>query len=205
MVCDLMLLRVVGLKGVADEAMIASALRDADFGQRIAAALEKQQLRQITRGYALTPQGRTDVQVGLSAEQESIDASRISAIYERFCTINARFKSLMHAWQLRTVDNAEVPNDHLDAEYDGTIIAELGEIDSLLQPLLQEIMAIAPRLELYPIRLADALCALREGDSAMMARPMIDSYHTVWFELHEDLISLVGTTRAEEAAAGRGD
>jgi hypothetical protein len=34
---------------------------------------------------------------------------------------------------------------------------------------------------------------------------MIDSFHTVWFELHEDLIGLLGRTRAEEAAAGRAD
>jgi pyruvate,orthophosphate dikinase len=32
---------------------------------------------------------------------------------------------------------------------------------------------------------------------------MIDSYHTVWFELHEDLIGLAGLSRADEAAAGR--
>jgi pyruvate,orthophosphate dikinase len=36
-----------------------------------------------------------------------------------------------------------------------------------------------------------------------MAAPLIDSYHTVWFELHEDLIFLANTTRAEEAAQGR--
>ncbi len=34
---------------------------------------------------------------------------------------------------------------------------------------------------------------------------MIDSYHTVWFELHEELIALSGLTREDEAAAGRAD
>jgi len=85
---------------------------------------------------------------------------------------------------------------------------ELGQIQvksALGQPLLAEIIALVPRLAVYPARFADALAGLKGGDRAMMARPLIDSYHTVWFELHEDLIALSGTTRAVEAAAGRGD
>jgi hypothetical protein len=30
------------------------------------------------------------------------------------------------------------------------------------------------------------------------------SHHTVWFELHEELIRLTGRNRADEAAGGRG-
>ena len=36
-----------------------------------------------------------------------------------------------------------------------------------------------------------------------IASPRVDSYHGVWFELHEDLIRLSGKTREEEVAAGR--
>ena len=35
-----------------------------------------------------------------------------------------------------------------------------------------------------------------------LARPIIDSYHTVWFELHEELILVSGLTREGEARAG---
>ena len=31
-------------------------------------------------------------------------------------------------------------------------------------------------------------------------RPMIDSYHTVWFELHENLLATLGIERAREQA-----
>jgi pyruvate,orthophosphate dikinase len=31
----------------------------------------------------------------------------------------------------------------------------------------------------------------------------VDSYHGIWFELHEDLIGLAGRTRAAEVEAGR--
>jgi pyruvate,orthophosphate dikinase len=37
------------------------------------------------------------------------------------------------------------------------------------------------------------------GDPNYVAKLIADSYHTVWFELHEDLISLAGLTRRTEA------
>jgi hypothetical protein len=37
----------------------------------------------------------------------------------------------------------------------------------------------------------------------MIASPLKDSYHTVWFELHEELMHLSGRSRVvEEANAG---
>jgi hypothetical protein len=35
-----------------------------------------------------------------------------------------------------------------------------------------------------------------------LSRPLIDSYHTVWFELHEELILAAGLTREAEAESG---
>ena len=37
-------------------------------------------------------------------------------------------------------------------------------------------------------------------DAAVLARPLIDSYHTVWFELHEELILAAGLTREADDA-----
>ena len=62
----------------------------------------------------------------------------------------------------------------------------------------------APRLGSYARRFHAALEALQAGDPRYLASPMVESYHTLWFELHEELIQLLGRTRAEEAAAGRG-
>ena len=55
----------------------------------------------------------------------------------------------------------------------------------------------------YRERLEGSLAAVAGGDLGMMAHPVRDSYHTVWFELHEELIRLTGRNRADEAAAGR--
>ena len=48
-----------------------------------------------------------------------------------------------------------------------------------------------------PAAYARALAEIRDGDHTMVAAPIKDSYHTVWFELHEDLLMLSGRERKE--------
>jgi pyruvate,orthophosphate dikinase len=59
------------------------------------------------------------------------------------------------------------------------------------------------RLEAYRHRLEAALRSIDAGELEMVAHPLKDSYHTVWFEMHEELIRLSGRNRGDEARAGR--
>jgi hypothetical protein len=59
-----------------------------------------------------------------------------------------------------------------------------------------------PRLSRYSAKLQAALDNINAGDTSWLSRPIIDSYHTVWFELHEELILAAGLTREAEAKAG---
>ena len=83
--------------------------------------------------------------------------------------------------------------------------AGLAAVDVARELLLTHLAAVlAPRLSRYLDRFAAALAAVQAGDESMVASPLKDSYHTVWFEMHEELILLSGRNRADEAAAGRG-
>ena len=62
-----------------------------------------------------------------------------------------------------------------------------------------------PRLVRYGPRFDAALEQFRAGDRRYLASPLVDSYHTLWFEFHEELIQLSGLTRASGEAADRGD
>jgi hypothetical protein len=46
------------------------------------------------------------------------------------------------------------------------------------------------------------VAAHRPVDRASRAGEFVDSYHTVWFELHEELIQAVGLSREDEAKTG---
>jgi hypothetical protein len=47
-------------------------------------------------------------------------------------------------------------------------------------------------------RLGGAIERVRAGDLDHVTKPVIDSYHTVWFELHEDLLTSLGIDRSQE-------
>ena len=46
--------------------------------------------------------------------------------------------------------------------------------------------------------LRSALERLVDGDTDWFTKPTIPSYHTVWFELHEDLLVTLGIERSSE-------
>jgi hypothetical protein len=148
----------------------------------------------------LTGDGRAELTAMIAAERQDVDQAQMSEAYHDFSSVNTTFKQLVTDWQLVGEDR---PNDHSDAEYDAAVISRLGDIHSDFRPLLERLTKLAPRLQMYPARFDAALVKIRGGDHSWLARPLIDSYHTAWFELHEDLMGLAGLTRADEAAAGR--
>jgi hypothetical protein len=52
-----------------------------------------------------------------------------------------------------------------------------------------------PRSAAYQNRLTAALDRVRGGNTAAFARPMADSYHDIWMELHQDLLLSAGRDR----------
>jgi hypothetical protein len=69
-------------------------------------------------------------------------------------------------------------------------------------PIVEAAATQLPRLNAYSTKLIAALDKIKAGDTAWLTRPLIDSYHTVWFELHEELIGAIGMTRKEAARSG---
>jgi hypothetical protein len=72
-------------------------------------------------------------------------------------------------------------------------------------PILASASVHLQRLDAYSAKLATALDKIHAGDTTWFTRPLVDSYHTVWFELHEELIDAAGLTREAEAEAGHAE
>jgi hypothetical protein len=153
-------------------------------------------------GWSLTPSGRDEHRRLVRAE---LDASGAKAVvdssYRRFLTLNPELLAACTAWQLRPEGEVQVMNDHADPEYDRTVVDRLVAVDEAVQPLTAELSATLERYGRYGPRLRTALGRVQAGETDWFTRPMLDSYHTVWFELHEDLLSTLGLERAREAGA----
>nr|WP_222932804.1 pyruvate, phosphate dikinase [Nocardia yunnanensis] len=202
LVTELAVLRLVGIKGrVNADNLAASLFADAaEIADCCAGLVTTGYCASTPAGFRLTPEGRPRLAQLLAEERDTVDAAALTAAYDEFCVFNAELKVIITDWQMK--DPATV-NDHADADYDASVLARLNDTHRTLRPLIARLGDLAPRLSRYLDRLDRAVERIAEGDHTYVARPIMDSYHTVWFELHEDLIGLCGLSRAEEAAAGR--
>jgi DNA-binding MarR family transcriptional regulator len=147
-------------------------------------------------GWALTAAGRAEQQRLAAADAAAAGATDVvRSGYERFLALNTELLGVCTDWQVR----GGAPNDHGDAAYDAAVLERLQAIDARLRPVLDDLSAVRARYERYGPRFAAALAKLEGGQLEWFTKPLIDSYHTIWFELHEDLLSTLGIERSQEA------
>ena len=153
-------------------------------------------------GWQLTPDGRAEGERRLAAELDEAGARPVvTGAYARFLAVNQPLLDTCTSWQLRTVDGAPVVNDHTDAGHDAAVLAALVTLDDAVQPVVADLAEALARFGAYGPRLSGALAKVQGGDLDWFTRPTIDSYHSVWFELHENLLATLGIDRATEPVA----
>ena len=199
------LLRAMLIKGAATPDQLAGALvAPATSVDSLAADVADRGLATSSNGaWTLTAEGKLRAAEAFTADRESLGMERAAQVLEGFHELDARMKEVVTAWQIREVNGAQQLNDHLDPAYDAEVLEELTNLHADTAAWLGGLTAALPRFAIYESRLASALEQARGGDQRFVASPRVDSYHGVWFELHEDLIRLAGRRRADEAAAGR--
>jgi DNA-binding MarR family transcriptional regulator len=196
---ELAVLQAVRLKGRVSQPDLAATLgQDPVEVAQTVDALVDSGLLLAGKTVKISPDGRARLAQLLAEERDGIDTATIGAAYEKFRAVNAEFKALVSDWQLKDGQ----PNAHDDSDYDAAVLGRLDGVHERVVPILHSVSMLLPRLRRYAARLDNARARLEEGDVAWLTRPVIDSYHTVWFELHEELILAAGLTRDAEAAAG---
>lgn len=190
-----LLLHVLRIKGRATPEVLEEAI-DVDATAAIERLAARGLVEPTRSGYRVTAAGNERVDELYAQERERAGAA-IEDVYEQFLPINDEVKRIVTDWQCLTVDGQLVLNDHHDRAHDDDVIARLHDTDAKISAALAPLMAALPRLETYARRLRRALTRIDDGDSSMVAAPIKDSYHTVWFELHEELLVLAGRPRTE--------
>jgi pyruvate,orthophosphate dikinase len=196
----LMALRLKG-RGTPEDLAAATGLEAGTVATIVGALVESGGAREVRGNFMMLPPARERLSELLEEERDGVDSAAVRDLYEEFTAVNQDFKQLATDWQIRGGE----PNDHSDAAYDQQVIDRLPGIHARVAPIVDRVAELAPRLTPYRSRLGVALERVQGGDHAWLLKPLIDSYHTVWFELHEELISLAGLSREAEAASGRAE
>ena len=154
--------------------------------------------REVHGRFILTPVSRMALDADYSRHYGDLRANGdFVAGYEEFERINVDLKDLICRWQTFQVAGDIVPNDHNDMEYDQRLLRRLGELHERIDCVLKQLARTLPRLGIYRDRLRRALGRARDYEIEYVSGVGVESYHTVWFELHEDLLRLMGRVRAE--------
>lgn len=148
--------------------------------------------------YALTPLAGVALQARYAqAFADLRDNADFRAAYEGFERINRNLKQIITDWQTIEVSGHKVANDHSDKAHDEAVIDRLGGLHEQAEPILARLARGLPRLQYYADKLLAALEAAEDGDHEWVSDIRRDSYHTVWFELHEELLRIMGCEREE--------
>lgn len=197
---ELLVLHGLAVKKAGTAAAVASVLgtSEEDAAGALAPARDAGRVIEAKGTYMLTPAGRTwlDEQYPSACAELRADPE-FTAAYERFEVVNAEILDLFTRWQTVTIGGSAVPNDHTDEDYDNRIIDRLADIHERSVPGFEAFAAVDPRFSVYQQRFNAALDRILAGDKDWVSGARIDSYHTVWFELHEDILRLLGRTRRE--------
>ena len=198
---DLPLLMALRVQGVAPAERVAAAMdrhSEATTARLAALCADELAVERTGRvaGYSLTKDGSEALSRLLGAEGLCAHDA-LTECYERFLGLNKRVLEVSSDWQVRRDGRVEVANDHSDPDYDGCVIDQLAELHDAARVCLSKITACAPRFAPYKARLDRCVERLFEGDRSAFTLPLAESYHTVWFELHQDLLLTLGLEREE--------
>ena len=148
--------------------------------------------------YLLAPAARMALDTEYTPLYEDVRAnSAFASGYEEFERLNATLKQLITEWQTVDVRGHRVPNDHSNKDYDEKLIDRLGNLHERAELALDRLASALPRFSIYRNKLSAALEKAEDGEITWVSDAKIESYHTLWFELHEDLLRLMRRRRDE--------
>jgi hypothetical protein len=183
------LLHEIRLRGVVDVGESATATVDVLVAHGYVA--------RSARGVRITAAGRVTHASWARLPDEGDAARAARRAYERFLPLNVELLRVCHDWQVRP---GGAPNDHRDARYDWAVVDRLRSVDERVGPVVSRLGRTIERFAHYRPRLRAALTHVDEGRTEWLTSPRIDSYHTVWMQLHEDLLLAIGADRGDEPA-----
>jgi hypothetical protein len=146
-------------------------------------------------GWSLTAAGRAADVEWTAAELDAAGARvAVTAAYDRFTVLNPELLDICTAWQTRGHGGVLVANRHDDPAHDTRVLDRLADLAGRADVLCADLTAALPRFGRYRVRLGEALAKARSGRPEYVTDEF-EAYHTIWFQLHEDLLATLGMPR----------
>ncbi|MDQ1497211.1 MAG: hypothetical protein QOD57_2334 [Actinomycetota bacterium] len=176
----------IRIKGRASEQELSAFVTEPG---RLASLDEAGYVARTRVGFLLTEAGLARHDALLADERARTDRAAVETSYERFQRVNPVVKATCARWH-----TAHELWEKWDAI--GALADQLGRVDGALRRVAE----VLPRFDGYRTGLAGALERAEAGHEQYVVDPTLPSFHTLWFECHEDYLLTLGRTREEEGS-----
>lgn len=189
--------------GMAAEETLARAI--GIQGEKVTEVLKRLRSRGLVEhdpglfgGWSLTLRGRATARELASWEvEESGVGDRVYSCYRSFMRLHAPLLGVGHDWEMRPVGNTRMLNSHRDPGYDEAVLSRLVRIHEGTQWVYAELAGLLQRFGVYEPRFSFALEQALAGETSYVTSS-VDSYRSVWLQLHEDLLATLGISSDDE-------
>ena len=182
---DFIALNALYLKKVATEAHVVevTGLAPDDIARFFAAAAEQGWLMDMgPEGAMILEEGMEQVTTYYRDVYSDLRTDpALAAWYQNFESMNKRFIAAVTAWQ----------NSDGDERDEGRVL-QTGE---RLAKSIGQLVPKMPRYETYSERLERSIQRVDEGEKDFVCKPTVDSVPSIWFEFHEDILTVLGRPR----------
>jgi len=181
---EFLVLNGAHLKKMATANELASAigLDVTEVEAALNAAIGSGLLMAAEERHLLLPEGTNAVQEYYRTAYEALRSNElVLAWYQRFEAVNEQFIKQVSEWQ--------------STDGDERLQSRLIKTVERLTKNLQELIPLVPRYETYVDRFNRSVARIDQGETDFVCKPTIDSVHNIWFEFHEDLLSVIGRPR----------
>ena len=166
----------------AEEIAAAVGVDEQTAASVLASAIAKDWAMDVDGRFLLVPEGTAVVHKYYRDIYGPLRLNaNLLAWYDRFEAINEQFIKQVSEWQA--------------TEGDERVQSRLMKTVERLMKFLEEIIPSIPRYESYVRRFANSISLVDRGDRDYVCKPTIDSVHNIWFEFHEDILSVLGRPR----------
>ena len=189
--------------GMAGEDRLARAI--GMHGEKVAEVLQRLRSRGLVEhdpglfgGWSLTLRGRTtDHELTSSEMEESGVQDRVYSCYRSFMRLHGPLLEVGYDWEMRPVRNTRMLNSHRDPQYDAAVLSRLARIHMGTQWIYAELAGLLDRFGVYEPRFSFALEQALAGETSYVTGS-VDSYQSVWLQLHEDLLATLAISSDDE-------
>lgn len=180
----LAVLQYLSMEGIAETDELNAVVDDGDVRETLE-ELESEGYVEDEGFWYLTDAGEQRLDEVCRDRFSADEREALRGIFDRFEALDSEMKDLASDWQ-----TGEYGPDEMARELAGL----QAEVEALFDGLPPAVQSVYSR---YTEALAEAIEALRDGQERYVTGTDVDSYHTVWFRLHDDLLRTLGEDREE--------